>query len=54
VRRAGITRAAGALQARRIIRYFRGEISILDAGALEAASCECYRADRDTYRKFMA
>jgi CRP-like cAMP-binding protein len=43
VRRSGITVAAGALQKRKIIRYARGEISILDRRALEAVSCGCYQ-----------
>lgn len=46
VQRSAITIAAGALQDKKIIRYTRGEISILDRQGLEEASCECYAALR--------
>lgn len=49
VRRVGVTTAAHALQARHLIRYHRGDISILDRSGMKAASCSCYQTDRDTY-----
>lgn len=54
VRRSGITVAAGALQRRKLIRYTRGEISIIDRAGLEAASCECYDAVIDDYARLLA
>jgi CRP-like cAMP-binding protein len=47
VRRAAISEAAGRLQRRRLIRYTRGSIEILDAKGLKAAACECYRPWQD-------
>lgn len=52
VRRAGITAAAGGLQAQGLIRYQRGRITILDRPGLEKASCECHRFMRRQYAQF--
>ena len=49
MRRVSVTNAAGVLQRRKLISYRRGHITILDRGGLEAVSCECYQAMKDTY-----
>jgi CRP-like cAMP-binding protein len=54
VRRAGITRAASTLKKRRLIRYSRGKMQILDERALEAVSCECYLDAAQMYNRVMA
>jgi len=49
VRRVGVTKAAQALQRRKLIRYSRGDIVVLDRKGLEAAACECYDVVKDMH-----
>ena len=53
VRRVGITRAALSLQQQKLISYHRGDITITDRIGLEAASCGCYRAEKETYERIL-
>jgi CRP-like cAMP-binding protein len=53
VRREGVTEAASLLQARKLIRYQRGRVTIINAPALEAAACKCYAAMRRVYTQIM-
>ena len=53
VRRQSVSLTAGILQEAGLIEYRRGDLRIADRPGLERASCECYRAIKDTYRQVM-
>ena len=53
IRRVGVTRAASELQRRKLIRYSRGDVSILDVRGLEKVACACYDIDRKIYSRVL-
>lgn len=53
VRRAGVTRAAAALQQRQLIAYHRGVLALVDRGGLQGAACACYAVDCAAYAELM-
>lgn len=53
VRRVGVTKAATALQHRKLISYSRGNVTIVDRNGLETASCACYAADKAAYARII-
>lgn len=54
VRRVGVTEAASEFQQSGLIRYHRGELTVLDRSALEAQACSCYAADKQLYTELSA
>jgi CRP-like cAMP-binding protein len=50
-RRERVTAAAGSLKQRKLIRYDRGEVIILDRRGLESAANVCYTAAKAPYAR---
>ena len=53
VRRAGVTVAAGGLQRAGLIRYKRGNVTIINRRALEQRSCECYGVSKREFDRLL-
>ena len=53
VPRTSVTTVATALQERKLIRYSRGKIVILNRAGIESQSCECYRLVRNEIEQFL-
>jgi hypothetical protein len=53
VRRVGVTGAASALQRQNLISYRRGVVTVLNRRGLEAASCPCYRINKNVYDRML-
>jgi CRP-like cAMP-binding protein len=53
LRRTSVTLAARTLKSRRLIRYRRGRIEIVDRTGLKAAACECYEVVSQTFDQFL-
>ena len=53
VRRQSVNLTARILQQANLIKYHRGELTILDRAALEETSCECFRVTSQMYERMM-
>ena len=53
VQRTGVTAAAGALQRAGLIRYKRGNVTIIDRRGLMRRSCECYGVSKKEFDRLL-
>jgi len=53
VRRQSVNLTARILQSANLIKYSRGELTIIDRAGLEEASCECFRVTSQMYERMM-
>ena len=54
VRRTGVSAAAGALQRAGLIRYKRGNVTIIDRRGLIGHSCECYDVSKKEFDRLLS
>ncbi len=53
VQRTGLSTAAAALQRAGLIRYIRGEVTIVDRAGLIERSCECYGVSKNEFDRLL-
>jgi CRP-like cAMP-binding protein len=53
VQRTGVNYAANKLKRSKLIKYHRGEVTILDRKGLEKLACECYEVSKREYDRLL-
>ena len=53
VQRTGVSAAAGALQRAGLIRYKRGNVTVVDRRGLMKRSCECYGISKKEFDRLL-
>ena len=53
VQRSSVNAAMSSLQRKGLVRYSRGNVTILDRNALMAASCECYQVTKREFDRLL-